>query len=267
MPGVQLVVPLGRLARQLVAGRHQVPEQVGERPVVGRGRAEHDDPGEPLEGEVEVLEPDRPAEGEQLVGLRHRRGSEPLRQPVRRPAGVEHRLGERAAVGPHVAARDRQRGGLERGHPLALGLGVGRERRRRAPEHDAEVVRVGDEERLLRADPHPERVRAVLAGEPLDEPVGQVVGRQLVDRADHGLALAEQALDDVRHAHLRGEADAFDDRRVLEVHHGSVTTAGTTSRCPRPAGSPASCPGASAPSSGQGAKTRSTSPITGSSSG
>src|SRR5204863_309593 len=87
------------------------------RVVVGRRGAEHDDPGEPLEGEVDVLEPQRPAEREQPVRLGDRGCGEAQRVPVGRPARVEHRLGEGTAVGPEVAPRDGERMGLERAHP------------------------------------------------------------------------------------------------------------------------------------------------------
>jgi len=71
--------------------------------------------------------PEREQPVGQAAGLLGRDIGKALAEAVLRLAGVEHRLGEAAAILPLGVAGDRQRPRLEALHAASLGLGIGGE--------------------------------------------------------------------------------------------------------------------------------------------
>ena len=194
------------LARHPVGLGHQLAERLGELGVVG-GRVAEDHPaGDPAEG----LVPRVPAE---LAALAARPASSASasspatatkRSPSRcsGPPGVEHRLGERAPLPPRLAARDRQRVGLEGDHPVALRLRVRRERVGRALERPVDVGGREQQQRRVADHPHPDRARRRGRGAcPRQQPDRLAVDVRRVAAGDRPAAAPEDALERVRDDH------------------------------------------------------------------
>ena len=109
-----------------VALLHHRPQPLPERGIVPRPWAEDDLQGDPPEEVLDVV-PDqaRPGAGVGRAGLPGHDLQERRRVGVRLLGAVQHGLVEAPPVAPGGVPGDGHRAGLEAGHPVALGRGVG----------------------------------------------------------------------------------------------------------------------------------------------
>ena len=185
---------------------HQPRQPRGQLGVVARAVAEDHAQRQAVE-DLREPRPVQLAVDRQRRDLRGDRGDEALGERMHPLAPGEHVLGERAPVAPLLAARQRQRIGLEVGHALGLGTGVGGVDVSRAVEDLADRVGAPQHDHPPTEQPH--ALAAALrahAGERLD---GAPVGVDHGERLHRPAARREEPADDGRHDPRPQDPDAL----------------------------------------------------------